>query len=40
MIMNEPKETKNYYRELVEELAEKGIVPAMLDICHSFAVLT
>jgi len=36
MILVEPKETKNYYKELVEELAAKGIVPAMMEICQQF----
>jgi len=36
MILVEPKETKNCYKELVEELAAKGIVPAMMEICQQF----
>ena len=32
----EPKERKNYQLELVEELAAKGIAPAMMDICQRF----
>ena len=36
MIMIEPKERKNYYFELVEELAAKGIAPAMMEVCQRF----
>jgi len=34
--MIEPKERKNYYKELVRELAAKGIVPAMMETCQRF----
>jgi len=34
--MIEPKEKKNYYFELVGELAAKGIAPAMMEICQRF----
>ena len=36
MIMIEPKENKNHYKELVEELAAKGIAPAMMEVCQRF----
>ena len=36
MYMIEPKEIKNYYFELVEELAAKGIAPAMMEVCQRF----
>ena len=36
MIIIEPKDRKNYYFELVGELAAKGIAPAMMEICQRF----
>jgi len=32
----EPKDRKNYHHELVEELAAKGIAPAMMEVCQRF----
>ena len=36
MFLVEPKERRNYYLDLVEELAVKGIAPAMMDVCQRF----
>jgi len=36
MIVIEPKEYRNYHVELVEELAAKGIAPAMMEVCQRF----
>jgi hypothetical protein len=36
MILIEPKEKRNYHVELVEELATKGIAPAMMEVCQRF----
>ena len=36
MYLSEPVERRNYYLELVEELAAKGIAPAMMEVCQRF----
>jgi hypothetical protein len=36
MILLEPKERRNYHVELIEELAAKGIAPAMMEVCQRF----
>jgi len=36
MTISEPKERKNYYMELVHELAAKEIAPAMMEVCQRF----
>jgi len=36
MIIVEPKEYRDYKKELTDELAAKGIVPAMMDVCRRF----
>jgi len=36
MIIIDPKDRKNYHHELVEELATKGIAPAMMEVCQRF----
>jgi len=36
MIVFEPKERKNYYKEIVDELAAKGVPSAMMEVCQRF----
>ena len=36
MIMIEPKKRRNYYNELVKELATKGVPSAMMEVCGRF----
>jgi len=36
MILIEAKDRRNYHVELVEELAAKGITPAMMEVCQRF----
>ena len=39
MIIIEPKDIKNYHEVLVEELAAKGIIPAVMEECCILLVL-